>query len=288
MMSFSPVSRARPLLGTLVAVRVEGLPEPDAHAAIEDALDDIAEIDRLMSFHRPDNDLGRLNLAAADGPVTVDPRTVEVLACALELARRSRGVFDVTVAVEQVARGVLPWPCAGRAPAPAAKARWRDIEIVGPDRVRFRRPLWIDLGGIAKGYAVDCAVERLRRLPGMQCVVNAGGDIRVFGSRSARIGLKAVTPGCQVLPVVELENGSVASSSGRGQAIAPHLHGRTRRPVGQDCFVAVAAERCMIADAMTKCVLAMGESARPLLTHYSASAFVQGGRGDWRRLGAAA
>ena len=286
MMSSSPISRARPLLGTLVAVHLEGLPEAEAHQAIEEAFEEIAAIDRLMSFHRPDSDLTLLNRSPAGEAVAVDPRTVEVFACALELAGNSKGVFDVTVGAELVTSGVLPRPSSQAAPDPAGS--WRDIEIVGNDRIRFRRPLWVDLGGIAKGYAVDRAMARLGREGATQCVVNAGGDIGVFGARPERVGLKAITPGRDVLPVVELENGSIASSSGRGQAIAPHLHGVRRGIVGRRGFVAVAAERCMIADALTKCVLALGNRAERLLAVYGATAYFHSGRGDWQVLGGVA
>ena len=139
MMSFHPISRARPLLGTLVAIRVEGLPEDEAHQAIEAAFEEIAAIDRLMSFHRPDSDLARINRSAAGETVAVDPRTVEVFACALDLSRESKGVFDVTVGAELVARGVLP-PPSSRA-APNSGGSWRDIEILGGDRIRLHRPL---------------------------------------------------------------------------------------------------------------------------------------------------
>lgn len=186
MMPFCPISRARPLLGTLVAIRVEGLPETQAHPAIEEAFEEIAAIERLMSFHRPDSDLTRFNHAAAGETVTLDPRTVEVFACALELARESRGIFDVTVGAELVAGGVLPPPSSQAVPDPGGS--WRDIEILGPDRIRLHRRLWADLGGIAKGYAVDQAIARLCREAGAQCVVNAGGDIRVSGPRSERVG----------------------------------------------------------------------------------------------------
>ena len=147
MMSFSPISRARPLLGTLVAIRLEGLPETEAHQAIEEAFEEIAIIDRLMSFHRPESDLTRLNRSPAGKAVAVDPRTVEVFACALELAGNSKGIFDVTVGAELAARGVLPRPSLQDAPDSAGS--WRDIEILGDDRIRFHRPLWADLGGIA-------------------------------------------------------------------------------------------------------------------------------------------
>ena len=78
-----------------------------------------------------------------------------------------------------VARGHLPRPA--KAPEPDGAASWRDIRLLPENRIRFRRPLWIDLGGIAKGHAVDRAVEEALRFAPFQVSVNAGGDLRVAG-----------------------------------------------------------------------------------------------------------
>src|SRR5579864_7048184 len=90
--------RARALLGTFVEIEVEGPPGADLDAAIDAAFNEVAEVHRLMSFHAPDSDITRLNCEAHIRPVVVHDWTYQVLQAAIELNRRSGGVFDVAVA----------------------------------------------------------------------------------------------------------------------------------------------------------------------------------------------
>src|SRR5581483_361234 len=105
----------------------------------------IAEIDRLMSFHRETSDLSRINRASANDWVPVHSHTRNVLLMANRFFRTSGGVFDVR-------RGLLPNGTVGVAP----------VRISGR-RVRKNGAFVLDLGGIAKGYAVDLAVSTLKR-----------------------------------------------------------------------------------------------------------------------------
>ena len=250
--------RMRPLLGTLVELRIEGLDSARATRACEQAFAEIAAIHRLMSFHESGSDLGRLHRAGTGTPVRVDARTYDVLDQALCIAAATQGRFDPTVAAQQVARGLLPQPASPSSPDPAA--RWHDIELVGHCRVRLTRPLWVDLGGIAKGYAVDRAVELLVAAGATQVCVNAGGDIRVAGPCSETINLRTHA-GIAAVPALEITDAAVATSAGPfpgadGRALRIHVDGRTRRAVGTGRVVSVVASRCLVADALTKVVMA--------------------------------
>ena len=285
------VERARPLLGTLVEIACQGLAASPAHRGIDAAFAAIDEVHRLMSFHAPDSDVMRLNQSAAADPVEVDPRTTAVLALALELAAASDGAFDVTIAGRLVAWGRLPRPAA--APAPDAAATWRDIELQPGSRVRFHRPLWIDLGGLAKGFAVDQAIERVAGDPTVRWIVNAGGDLRVAGRGVERVLLQTDQPAAAGAAVVDLEDASLASSrSGpadlhriEGEATGVHLDGRSREAAGHAGFVSVVARDCAVADGLTKIVLALGARATPVLRRYGATAFLQGPDAAWQTLG---
>lgn len=281
------IERARPLLGTRVAIRVEGLSEREANRAIGEAFGEIARVHRLMSFHEADSDIGRLNREAAEDKVSVDPLTYEVLACAQEMSKLSDGYFDITIAPPLVACGMLPDPGGDR--RPDAEATWRDIVLMADCRVQFRRPLWIDLGGIAKGFAVDRAVDCLRRHGVAQGAVNAGGDLRIFGPVTERVLLQPELLEDGGAPVLEIADAAVASSSGHlerreydGGIAGPHIDGRSREPIPTDRFVSVVAESCMIADALTKIVLAQTENSVEILRHHGASAHLhRPGRGWW-------
>lgn len=287
------VDRARPLLGTLVSIRVRNFSTPDANRLITAAFDAIADIHRLMSFHEPDSDVTRLNRDACRRAVTVDRRTYEVLKRSQELSEMSDGAFDVAVGGQLAAWGYLP---AGHLPAaPDARATWRDIELMPRHKVRFRRNLWIDVGGIAKGYAVDAAIDRLRDGGAQQVMVNAGGDLRVAGPEPERILLRL--PESQpdgMVPAIELKEAALASSSGREHVrkagrrrVGPHIHGIRRSPMGLDSFVSVVADRCVIADGLTKIVLAKRARSNAILKASEATAYVHSAREGWRVLGIA-
>jgi thiamine biosynthesis lipoprotein len=240
-----------------------------------------------MSFHEPDSDVSRLNRAGAGDPVAVDPHTFAVLTQAQRMAEASDGIFDITVASDLVAWGFLPRP---DGPEPDPAASWRDVELTLPNTVLLHRPLWIDLGGIAKGYAVDLAVTAMALPVEVQCSVNAGGDLRVQGPAPERVLLRAPADGAHV-PVLELENASLASSSGRddlhsveGREVGPHAAGGSHNSVGTHSFVSVVAQDCLVADALTKIVLAMGRDADAILKSHNATAYYHDGQ--WQTFGA--
>lgn len=246
-----------------------------------------------MSFHEAGSDISRLNRDACDAAVTVHSDTYEVIRRSLAIADASRGVFDITVAAELVGWGFLPNPGSRRQPDP--RASWRDIELLGSDKIRFHRPLWIDLGGIAKGFAVDRALEAMKLDSGTQCRVNAGGDLRVSGPFTERVILRATMVRGDSIPVIEIENGSVASSSGsenRRRAeegwLGPHVYGGRHKSVGTRSFVSVVAQECVVADALTKVVLAKGARSDRLLKQFEATAHLYSPQQGWRSLGVAA
>ncbi len=287
------VQRARPCLGTLVAIRVEGLDAAQALAAIDNAFTEVETVHRRMSFHERASDLARLHAAEPGETVSIDSRTYAVLACARHIAELSDGCFDPTIAASQVALGRLPRPARARAPDP--RATWRDIELLSGDRVRLHRPLWLDLGGIAKGYAVDRAIELLVRTGASHAIVNAGGDLRVAGAREEMIHLRGASRKGTV-GAVSIADAALASSTSaidRRRAtrgwVGTHLHGRNKIPVATFSSASVIAPTCMVADALTKVVLAASPSvSQRALAACNAQGATHSNRHGWRALGAAA
>jgi len=271
--------RARPGLGTLVEIRMEGLSEAQALAAIDAAFAQVADVHRLMSFHEPDSDLSRVHRARVGVDVEIDIRTAEVLRCAQQIAERSNGAFDPTMAARAVAQGGLPWPDSPF--VPDAQANWQDIEWLDARCIRLRRPLWLDLGGIAKGYAVDRAIEVLVQGGAAQACVNAGGDLRIVGPRAETVILRVAH--CDASHTIELRDGAVASSA--AMSLVAHADSGDML----DCFgVSVAAPSCMLADALTKvAALADVDMAAATLKHFGAQALVHA-RDGWHELAHAA
>lgn len=271
-----------------MTVRVRGLPEGRAHAAVDAAFARVAEVQDRMSFYCPGSDVSRLNRAAPGECLRVDPETYAVLEQAQAIAHASHGVFDPTVAGDLVREGRLPGPEGARPPDP--EARWHDVLLEEDGTVSLRRALWLDLGGIAKGHAVDRAMAALVEAGVTDACVDAGGDLRVVGPAcpvSLRTGFTDET-----LAVVRLEDGSLASSGGcaeaRHAAIGRHRDGAWRTPTTEGRFACVVAQSCAVADALTKVVLALGASAGGTLARFGATAHLREPDGTWHTIGALA
>jgi thiamine biosynthesis lipoprotein len=230
-----PLRRARPLLGTLVEVGCGDVAQANA------AFDAVERVQRLMSRFDAGSDLGRFQALGAGESLVVDPWTAEVLRAAGELQRASGGLFDVTL---------------GSAPAGWA--------LDGNRLHKLTADVRLDLGGIAKGYAVDRAVEALQVAGGTAGWVNAGGDLRVFGELDLPIRLRDERSG-GVREFGTLRDGALATSH-----LAPYARSRHSVP-HVDAHVSVIAPECLWADALTKLVAA-GQCPPELLAAHDAHA----------------
>jgi thiamine biosynthesis lipoprotein len=264
--------RCRPLLGTLVEIACQGSPHD-----IDCAFSAIEKVHWLMSFHDPTSDVARLNRYASRRPVKVHPWTWRVLKSAQEFSRKSDGVFDVTMARQLVKWDYLPRPdrrlCSG--------GSWRDIVLDDEYNVRFRRRMIVDLGGIAKGFAVDRAVAALKNNSVTAGIVNAGGDLRTFGSPSEVVYVRHPADPTRIAGAVRLRERAMATSGiyferrkYRGKYVGPILDGRTGQSGCKLISVSVAAAECMVADALTKLVFTLREKAAGLLAQYRADALL--------------
>jgi len=282
--------RCRPALGTLVEVALLGPShgEPSSRVAscraFEAAFAAIDRVGRLMSFHDRTSDLSRLNARAHREPVRVDAWTDAVLRLASRVHRHSAGRFDCTVASTLVARGLLP-----RHAVDAEvdldhdepdHATFDDVELLPDQRVRYRRPLTLDLGGIAKGYAVDRAIEALQSHGVAHAIVNAGGDLRVLGDRSVPVHLRG-DDGSVPYHVGDLADGAMAVSAcfdatrSTRQALGALVRPHDRTLVATRRRYAVIAPECALADALTKVVaVSPSGSSAACLAAFGATALV--------------
>jgi thiamine biosynthesis lipoprotein len=276
------VRRARPLLGTLVEISLSGNDTNALHESANAAFEAIASVHEIMSFHLPDSDVSRVNNSAVGRAVQIDPRTWRVIELANEISLASGGVFDITVGGEMMARGNLPGKLRRQ---PDRDASYRDIELLADSHVRIRRPLVIDVGGIAKGYAVDCAVGVLREMAVSSGCVNAGGDLRAFGEETVpvevRDPLKPHVAGARV----SVRDGAFATSANYTTASSFSSSGVVLDPRDDAQVVggrsaSVRATSCVIADALAKCVLILGQGSGSLLRHYDADGFMLGQGGS--------
>jgi FAD:protein FMN transferase len=282
--------RARPLLGTFVEIDVADMEECDAAGAVEAAFAVVAEVHRLMSFHEADSDVSRLNRAASSRAVPVHPWTYEVLEMAAEMNHRSAGAFDIDVASTLQQLGQLPREPGTPLPSAAGETAGNAIEMLADHHIRFGHPsVVIDLGGIAKGFAVDRAIGELRSRGIRSAIVNAGGDLAAFGPDARVIHIRDPRSPDKLMCEVEVSNQALASTARRfdpfrsaDPADSAVIEPNSRKPARANHGATVRAPSCMVADALTKVVMICGTQAAAPLAHYRASAIFVSADGDVR------
>ena len=180
--------RSQPLLGTFVTISAWGDDPEQVQRAISAAFDEFRRADALMSIHRADSELSRVNAQAATNVVALSPELFNVIEQAQRIATETDGAFDVTIRPVADLWGFI-WkehrlPTEPELHAVLPRVGFRKVELDAPNRtIRFREPgVSIDLGGIGKGVAVDMAIGKLRELGITNAMVKAGGDLRVMGA----------------------------------------------------------------------------------------------------------
>lgn len=176
---------AQPQMGTTAQVVLYADDAAMAQRAADAAFARIRQLDATLSDYRDDSELSRLAARAGQGPVAVSEDLFAVLQAAQSLAQRSGGAFDV-------ARGAVTriWRQARRLDEPPDPARlqaaldsgdWRDIALDPATRsVALARPgMRLDVGGIAKGYAAEQALQAMRAAGVERALVALGGDIAI-------------------------------------------------------------------------------------------------------------
>lgn len=266
------VQREEAVMGTAIKVELWADERREGEAACAAVIDEMHRIDRTMSPHKPTSELSRVNREAAARPVPLSEEMFGLLQAAQRFAAESDGAFDITYA----AAGQLYDYRAGVRPSDAALAKacaavgWRGLELDPARRsVRFaRRGMRIDLGGFAKGHAVDNAVALLRRRGIRHAIVSAGGDSRVLGDRRGRPWMVAVRDprrAGEAVAVLPLEDTSISTSGDyerfferdgeRCHHIVDPATGRSPAAVRS---VTVLADDGLTSEALSKTVFVLG------------------------------
>jgi thiamine biosynthesis lipoprotein len=266
----------RYLMGASVEVEAYGADEPTRRAAIEESFAAMTEIDRLMSNYRDDSELAQVNRLAAEHPVPLSDPLFSVLDAAQRVSRESGGAFDVTVGPIVKLWGFHDkkphMPTAAELDRVRPLVDYRKLNLDTDVRTaRFARPgMEIDLGGIAKGFAVEVAANVLRRR-GLGGFIDAGGNQYLLGTPPGKtrwtIGIKDPDRPDRLLGVIDTAETSVSTSAdyatfieidGRkyGHVIDPH----TLRPSSAALSVTILSRDGTLADAMSKAAFVLGPS----------------------------
>jgi thiamine biosynthesis lipoprotein len=268
--------RTFPVMGTLAELQVAHPDQRLAEDAIDAALAELLWVERTMTRFRPDSDIGRANLGAWREAVTVTPATAAVLAAALRWAEASEGRFDPALGAASELWDVLNRrtpPSAEPVGHLAGRAFWRRVDLDrsrGIPAVRFSDPeVRLDLGGIAKGYAVDRAAAALRARGIDHAIVTVGGDLYALGTAPGghpwQVGIRSPHDRSALAATLELSERAVATSGDyeryfqwRGvryhHLIDPDTAAPRRTLIHS---TTVLADRCIDADAAATAVFGM-------------------------------
>ncbi len=283
----APVTRARPLMGSICEARAFG-DAALAGAALDLALDRIAALEDVMTTWRKDGELARWNVACKEEPrsVRVSQDLVSALDGARRWARRTEGFFNPAIGALVDAWGLKE---GGRVPSDAEidrarESSWHAFEV---DRkrstVRCLAPgVALDLGGYGKGFALDEAARVLRARGIDSALFNFGGQVLALDAPPGEPGwiVEIAHPDERLRPVAELvlRDRSVATSSNaeRGHVLDP----RTGRPAEWRAAVTVVARSAADADALSTALLVAGPERAPRLVGRKAEFVALEAEGD--------
>ncbi len=263
------VSGGRYVMGTVLEATVYAPDRGAAEALLEIAFTEAARLDAMMTTYNDRSALMRLNRAAGEGAQRVPPELAELLAMSVRYSQITRGTFDVSV-------GPLLslWRSAGASPVSAA-AFARAHTLVGSDKIRVgvdsmvelaRAGMAVDLGGIAKGYALDRIGGLLSRRGVKRAYLSFGqSSIRAFGAPPDALGWRIALrePAGGFAGTIALRDRALSVSSSFGGArdapVAHIVDPRSGRPLERDLEACVLAQSAAEAEAFSKALLILGE-----------------------------
>ena len=264
-------------MGTVITVFIWGDDEVKAAKAAEAVFAEMKRIDGVMTTWTPTSEVSQINAAAGAKPVVVSQETFEVIARAQDVAKRTKGLFDITVGAfkglwkfDQDMDGTLP------APAEVKKR----LALVGYQHLVLdkkklsvflkKKGMSITLGGIAKGYAVDKCVKLLYDQGFTSFMVQAGGDMFVAGKKGADpwvVGIRDPRGASKdaMFATAPVEDRSFSTSGDYergfvkdGKRYHHILDPRTGQPAMKSRSVTVRAKDAFTADAWSKVLFILG------------------------------
>jgi thiamine biosynthesis lipoprotein len=266
------------MMGTFVAITVvtDEANRPKAQDAVNKAFAYFRHLEDLVSFHRDDTEVARINREAFDHPVPVSDETYDLIKIAVECSRETEGAFDITVGPL-----VTLWAKAGEANKLPTDEEIKDAlgKVGAVDKIKLDdekktvqfavKGMSIDLGGIAKGYAVDKAIAILRAGGIENAIVQAGGQVHAIGrnpdGRKWRVGVRNFFRKEGSFETIELEDMDVATSGDyerfviiNGRAYSHIIDPRTGRPVEGASSVSIIAKDGTTADGWSTAASVLG------------------------------
>jgi thiamine biosynthesis lipoprotein len=208
------------IMGTQITVELWADPGVKADPAIEAVLAEMRHIDESMSTYKPSSEISQVNAKAADGPMAISKELFDLLVTAKEYSKITDGAFDITYAsvgyMYDFRRRIRPSETEIDKALPAVNYEHVLLDSVHQTVQFSTKGVRIDLGGIAKGYAVDRGIAVLQAFGITRAYVSAGGDSRIIGDRFGKpwvVGVRDPRKGPgEVLLRIPLINAAISTS----------------------------------------------------------------------------
>lgn len=267
----------RSVMGTIAHIVAVAPNKKAAEACIEKAFAELVLVDERMSDYDETSELSKLNEGGYENPVVVSPELFDVLAAAIEYSKKTDGAFDVTIGpvvdVWRKAAKEQRKPTDEELAAAKEKVGCQKLLLDAENRTaKFAvEGMRLDLGGIAKGYAIDRAARAMRAGGAVGGMVDVGGDIRCFGRRKDEtqqwlIGLQNPEVEGDLLLKLRLNDTAVATSGDYRRFVLiggqrySHIFDPARSVSAQDLTsVTIIAPTAMQADILATAVSVMGK-----------------------------
>jgi thiamine biosynthesis lipoprotein len=212
-------SREEAIMGTSVSVQLWHEDAKAGQAAMQAVMDEMHRIDRAMSPYKPDSELSHINREAAQKTLTISQEMVDILARSIEFSKLSDGAFDVTFSsvgyLYDYRQHVKPTEEQIAKALPGINYRHLILDRTKRTLRFAREGVRVDLGGIAKGWAVDRSIELLKKRGIQHARVTAGGDTRLLGNRRGRpwtVGIRDPRQQGKAIAVLPLVDMAISTS----------------------------------------------------------------------------
>ena len=251
-------------LGTFVTVTVIHPDKSEGMSAVRAAFDEVHRIHHLMNAHQQSSEVGALNREGCYEGVSDDTR--HVIQRANSFSELFEGAFDITVSPllelwkKNVSKDKIPTDA--EISERLELVDYRDV-LIEDKNIRFRkRGMGITLAGVAKGYAVDKAIEAIVRCNIRHALVNAGGDIRAIGGKDDnvpwRIAIRDPRNKTRIVTTLELYDQAIATSGTYRRSFNDIIDPKMGRPAQGVLSSTVIARTAMDADILATCMFVLG------------------------------
>ena len=260
------------IMGTSIRVEVWHEDENVRQQAIDKVLAEMERVNRLMSPYIEQSQLSKINKYAHEGPVEVDQDLFELIEKSQEVSRLTNGAFDITYAsvgsLYNYKKEIKPTE-----DEIAAAKLLIDYKNLVLDKMHtsvafLKQGVKIDLGGIAKGFAVDQSIQHLQKLGVKHALVSAGGDTRLLGDRRGRawlVGIRDPENTQEVIVMLPLQDEALSTSGDYerffiedGEKYHHIIHPTTGNSAGEVRSASIIASDSTTTDALSTSIFVMG------------------------------